>query len=139
MTYLETLYGGQYHEINQRGGDTSKARMNGNVFLAALFILLVMDVILLSVAFEASWPNKLSSMLSGLGGKAVGKLLAFVLMIVFYFLITLTIGNEKNYNRLVEKFNQYPEAEKNKAKWKALIPFGVLLVVLIIGLIAINR
>lgn len=143
MTFLETLYGGQYYEIYQRGGDTSKGRINGNIFLAVLVMLLFMDIILISIAFNASFPDMLGSVLKNwfgeMSGRSIGKLLAVVFIGACYFVLTKTIGTEKKYSRLVEKFMQYPEAEKNKAKWKALIPFGLLLVVLIAGIIMINR
>lgn len=138
MTYLEALYGGQYYEIHQRGGDASKGRINGNVFLAALFVLLVIDIIIAGVALKAAFPSQLGSFaanwFNGMSGRTIGKLLAFVLMGSFYFIMMKTIGSEKNYNRLAEKFMHYPDEEKKKAKWKALIPFGILLVILIIGI-----
>lgn len=39
MTFLEALYGSQYQEIHQRGGDGSKARFNGNLLLAVMVLL----------------------------------------------------------------------------------------------------
>ena len=39
MTFLQALYGSQYQEIAGRGGDTNKARINGNYFLTAFAIL----------------------------------------------------------------------------------------------------
>lgn len=137
MTYFEALYGGQHYEISQRGGDTKAGRMNGNIFLAALIILLLIDIILIGLALDNVFRNELTANIhrwfGEMSGRSIGKLLAIVLFAVLYFVIIKTIGSESNYNRLVNNFMQYPEEVKEKAKWKALIPFGILIVVLMIS------
>ena len=45
MTLLEAIYGSQYQEISQRGGDGSKGRFNGNLLISVIFLLLLLTVI----------------------------------------------------------------------------------------------
>ena len=44
MTLLEAIYGSQYQEISQRGGDGSKGRFNGNLLISVIFLLLLLRI-----------------------------------------------------------------------------------------------
>ena len=139
MTFLQALYGSQYQEITQRGGDGSKGRINGNMFLSAIIVLLIIvltaSFAVISSAASVSFLNNLLNDYSIVSGKLAGKLLAVPLYIVVYFIVSKTIGTKENYNRILEKFSQLPEDTKKKANVKILIPFFILLALLIVLII----
>ena len=139
MTYLQALYGSQYQEITQRGGDGSKGRINGNMFLSAFIVLLIIAltafIAVISSAASISFLNNLLNDYSIVSGKLAGKLLAVPLYIAVYFIVSKTIGTKENYNRILEKFSQLPEDTKKKANVKILIPFFILLALLIVLII----
>lgn len=51
MTFLQALYGSQYQEIKQRGGDGNKGRINGNVFLSAFIVLIIIVILQLFLKY----------------------------------------------------------------------------------------
>lgn len=132
MTFLEALYGSQYYEISQRGKDGAKGRFNGNIFLAVFVMLIILTIIALATTFSQEVDDKLTGKLTDMfgygNGKAVGRLLAIPVIAILYFIISKTVGSERNYNRLIDNFNQLPEEEKKKANKKVLIPFFVVLI-----------
>jgi len=139
MTFLQALYGSQYQEITQRGGDGSKGRINGNMFLSAFIVLLIIvltaSFAVISSAASVSFLNNLLNDYSIVSGKLTGKLLAIPLYIAVYFIVSKTIGTKENYNRIIEKFSQLPEDIRKKANAKILIPFFILLALLIVLII----
>jgi len=139
MTYLQALYGSQYQEIIQKGGDGSKGRINGNMFLSAFIVLLVIVLSAsfaeFSSAYSVSFFNNLLNDYRIVSGKLIGKLLAVPLFFAVYFIVSKTIGTKENYDRIIEKFSQLPEDIKKKANVKILIPFFILLALLIVLII----
>jgi len=136
MTFLEALYGSQYYELQQNGKDAAKGRMNGNVFLTAFVILIILviaiSIITFSDNYNTKWNNELDEHLGFMSGKDAGKILAIPLFAIIYFVILKTIGTESNYQRVVNNFMQYPDEIKKKANKKILVPFFVLLAVLLV-------
>lgn len=133
MTFLQALYGSQYAEITQRGKDGAKGRFNGNIFLAAFVILLLITIIALAVTISPSLSRSFTSAAERIAGynsgKTTGKLLAIPVMALCYFIISRTIGSETNYNRIIAEFNQLPAEQRSKANKKVLIPFFIVLAV----------
>lgn len=132
MTFLEALYGSQYDEISKRGKDGAAGRLNGNLFLSAFVIICLFLLIAIPAVFSADFTegmNRLFHKLFGYSsGKTIGKLLAIPLMGLIYFVISKTVGSIANYERLTKIFDELPEAEKQKANKKVLIPFFVVLI-----------
>ena len=130
MTFLEALYGSQYYEIHQKGRDGKKGRLNGNLFLTALIVLLIIAVLMISVTFVPGFEEKLNnsvrSAFGSLTGRSIGKLLAIPVFGLIYLVIIKTVGNETNFSRKVDAFMQYPDEIKKKANAKMLIPFFIL-------------
>ena len=130
MTFLEALYGSQYYEIHQKGRDGKKGRLNGNLFLSAMIVLLIIAVLMISVSFLPGFEEKINknvrSAFGDLTGKSIGKLLAIPVFGIIYLVIVKTIGTESNFHRKVDAFMQYPEEVKKKANAKLLIPFFIL-------------
>ncbi len=133
MTFLEALYGSQYYEIQQKGGDGNKGRLGGNVFLTALIILLLFGVVMVCVyfvpGFEETITKKIRSVFGYSRGSWIGKILAIPLFAVIYFIILKTVGSAENFQRHVQNFLQQPDEIKKKANLKVLIPFFILLVI----------
>jgi hypothetical protein len=130
MTFLETLYGSQYYEIHQKGRDGNKGRLNGNLFLSALIILFLFAVLMIAISFVPGFEESLTRFIRNIfgysTGKSIGKLLAIPLMITIYFILSKTIGREKNFKKYVEAFMQYSYEDKKKANKILLIPFFIL-------------
>lgn len=124
MTFLQALYGSQYHEINNRGGDASKGRINANLLLSALIILGILFVVTLAVTmFDLSLaPNS-----SSISGKALGRLLAIPLLGVCYVVSSNTVGTIEKYEQYAQEFTEFSEQEQNKANARILLPIVVLM------------
>jgi len=136
MTFLEALYGSQYYEIHQKGKDGNKGRMNGNLFLSALIILLLFALILFAINFVPGYNESITKIIESIfgnaSGKTIGKILGIASLGIIYLVINNTIGNKQNFNKRVEKFMQYPDEVKKKANAKLLVPFFVLLAIVVI-------
>lgn len=132
MTFLQALFGSQYQEIKQRGGDGNKGRINGNIFLTAFIMLFI--YVLLAVIFKAvpAFSENLINVNYIVSGKLAGKILAIPLFIIIYLIVSKTTGTQKNFEQIIEKFNRLPEDVKKKANVKILVPFLSLLFILII-------
>ena len=137
MTFIEALYGSQYHELTQNGKDGDKGRFNGNIFLSAFVVLIILAAVGFSIyastAIDESITKTLANFFGYDAGKTAGKLLAVPLMVVCYFIISKTVGSERNYNNITERFNALPEEEKKKANKKVLVPFFIVLILLTIA------
>ena len=130
MTFLESLYGTQYYEIHQKGRDGNKGRLNGNVFLAALIVLFILAVFMISISFVPGFNESLTKSIRGvfgsISGRSIGKLLAIPVFGIIYLVIIKTVGSETNFKNKVDAFMQYPDEVKKKANAKILIPFFIL-------------
>jgi hypothetical protein len=132
MTFLEALYGGQYYELRLKGRDGNKGRLNANLFLSALVILLFFVVIMIAIRLSPAFNESLSKMIKkatgGISGRSAGKILAVPLFALTFFTIQFTVGSKENFNRKVEAFLQYPDELKKKANGKMLTPFFIILI-----------
>jgi len=130
MTFLEALYGSQYYEIHQKGRDGNKGRLNGNVFLAALIVLFILAVFMVSISFVPGFNESLTktirNVFGSISGRSIGKLLAIPVFGIIYLVIIKTVGSEPNFKNKVDSFMQYPDEVKKKANAKILIPFFIL-------------
>jgi hypothetical protein len=130
MTFLEALYGSQYYEIHQKGRDGDKGRLNGNLFLSALIVLLIIAVLMVSINFIPGFEEKMTKSIRSVfgysSGRSIGKLLAIPVFGIIYLAIKKTVGSESNFKNKVNAFMQYPDEVKKKANAKLLIPFFIL-------------
>lgn len=133
MTFLEALYGSQYYEIHKQGKDGNKGRLNGNLFLSAFIILLIIAIVMVCINFVPGFnemiSEKMRNMAGSISGRSFGKLLAIPVLAIIYFIITRTVGSQENFLRKVETFMQYDDETKKKANTKLLIPFFILLAI----------
>lgn len=131
MTFLQALYGSQYHELTKKGKDGAKGRLGGNLFLSAFLIILLFLVIVLAGTISPEFTDEMNSIFHHLfgyaSGKAIGRLLAIPLLFLIYLLVSSTVGSKKNYQKIAEFFSQLPESEKKKANVKVLLPFMIAL------------
>ncbi|HMT73919.1 MAG TPA: hypothetical protein PKA77_07620 [Chitinophagaceae bacterium] len=137
MTFLEAVYGSQYYELQQKGKDGNKARLNGNLVLAAFIILFLFTLLLLLVNFvpgfeKNSWKAIRNIFGSGFSGRTIGRLVALPLMVVIYLICAFTVGSKKNFDAYAQKFVQYPDEVKKKAPIKMLLPFLLVLLVFLV-------
>ena len=136
MTFLEALYGSQYEEIHQRGGDGSKARFNGNLLLAVMLLLGILILFLAAIRFVPGFNDLITRQVRGLfgysSGKSIGRLLALPFFFLLFWLVQQTTGNAVNFNKNVERFMTYPEEIRKQGNKKILVPFFILLVIVIV-------
>jgi hypothetical protein len=141
MTFLEALYGSQYYEIQQREKDGNKGRLNGNLFLAALIMLLLFAVVMVLISLMPGFEKSLTKSIrhtfgNNISGASIGRLIAIPLLAFIYFAIIYTVGSKKQFAEKVAAFMQYPDEVKKKANAKLLIPFFLLLIVAVVLAIA---
>lgn len=101
MTFLEAIYGSQYEEIQQRGGDGSKARFNGNLLLSVMAMLCMIILFLVAIRFIPGFNGAITRQANSLfgynSGKTIGRLLALPLLFLLYLLVQKTTGPEQNF------------------------------------------
>ncbi|HOZ70596.1 MAG TPA: hypothetical protein PLU11_12495 [Chitinophagaceae bacterium] len=140
MTFLEALYGSQYHEIQQRGGDGSKARFNGNLLLAVMVLLGIMIFFLAAIKFVPGFNESITRQVRGLfgysSGKTIGRLLALPFFFLLFWILQQTTGKAANFKKYVDGFLAYPEEIKKQGNKKILFPFFILLGIVILLVLA---
>jgi hypothetical protein len=142
MRFLEIIYFSQYYELKKSGKDPMKGRLNGTLLSATIIILNLISLILLTLkaAPHSAVAMYISNFFSGYSGsgKALGKLLALVLLAVIGGLLWATTGSEASYKRIAEKYQAFTEEEqKSTVKQSLLIfffSFAVFLVLIIMTL-----
>jgi len=131
MTFIQALYGSQYYEITQKGRDGNMGRFNGNIFLSAFVVLIIITITGLTISFSERAAESFERMVSHIIGydsaKTTGKLLAIPVMACCYFIIANTTGSKKNFKKIIDAFNLLPVEEKKKANKKVLLPFFIVL------------
>src|SRR6185436_4364496 len=140
MSYWEALYGSQYYEIQQKGKDGNKGRLNANLFFSAMIVLMIVAMMLICIhfipGFNEQLANSIRKIFSVSSGKNIGRLLAIPLLGIIYLVVNTTVGNKNNFQRKVDTFMQYPDEIKKKANAIVLVPFFILLgVVLVLSFI----
>ena len=131
MTFLEALYGSQYEEIHQRGGDGSKARFNGNLLLSVMVLLWLIAVLLAAMksvpGFDEILTRFIRSIFGYSSGKTIGRLLALPALFLIYWVVQRTTGSEQQFKIKVDAFMGYPEDIRKQGNRRILIPFFMLL------------
>jgi hypothetical protein len=131
MNFLEALYGSQYYEIQQKGRDGNKGRLNANLFLSAMILLFILAILMIGISFVPGFNESLARSMKKIfsisSGRTIGKLLALPVFAIIYFIVSVTVGNRNNFQQKAETFMQYPNEIKKKANVKLLVPFFVLL------------
>lgn len=139
MTFLEALYGSQYEEIHQRGGDGSKARFNGNLLLSVMVLLWLIAVLLAAMksvpGFDEILTRFIRSIFGYSSGKTIGRLLALPALFLIYWVIQRSTGSEQQFKIKVDSFMAYPENIRKQGNRKILIPFFALLGIVILLLL----
>jgi hypothetical protein len=136
MTFLEALFGSQYEEIHKQGKDGNKGRLNANLFLSALIVLVIIAVLMIGISFVPGFDDSLTrsarNVFGNSNGKSIGKLLPLPAFIIIYFLIKSTVGSQHIFQAKVDTFMRYPDEVKKKANAKLLVPFFTLLAIVIV-------
>lgn len=131
MTFLEALYGSQYEEIHQRGGDGSKARFNGNLLLSVMVLIWLIAVLLAAMksvpGFDEILTRFIRSIFGYSSGKTIGRLLALPALFLIYWVVQRTTGSEQQFKIKVDAFMGYPENIRKQGNRRILIPFFMLL------------
>lgn len=136
LTFLQALYGSQYYEIQQKGKDGNKGRMNGNIFLSVFVFLILLIILLLCIKFIPEFNNNLSHQIKKTfgysSGKTIGKLIAVAIVALAYLVLSVTVGSKTAFKKHTDAFMAYPDAIKKKATYKLLVPFFILLGIVVL-------
>lgn len=138
MKFLEIIFFSQYYELKKSGKDPQKGRLNGMLLSAVVIMLNLGSIIILLFKYapQSSVIRSLKNIFSGYdgSGKAMGKLIGAILLAIIGGILWLTIGSEKSYNIIAEKYLQYPEVVQAKTVKRSLymflISFALFLILL---------
>lgn len=127
MRFLEIIYYSQYYELKKAGKDPLKGRVNGTLLSATIIMLNLGSALLLLFKLAphsgiARWLKHLFSGYDG-SGKALGKIIAALLLVVVGGLLWFTISSVSSYNRIAEKYMQLPEETQQKTIKQSLFLF----------------
>jgi len=136
MPFLEILYGSQFEEIKKMGKDGNKGRLNANIFLSVM-LMMVLGIIflglkILSGQFSQELSGFYDSYLDGFSGRSLGKIIAIPFMAISYLIVSKTVGTEAKFKIYTENYMQYPEDVKKQSNKKLLVPFFVLFACIIL-------
>lgn len=131
MNFLEALYGSQYSEISKNGKDGNKGRLNGNVILSIIILMVfIASFLLICYLFKIHWYSK--SWINGLSVKTLGRILGLVMFFMIYNVVNKSVGNEARFKEHVKRYLAYPEAIQQTANKMILMRFMVSLAFFII-------
>jgi hypothetical protein len=135
MNAIETIYCSQYYELKKSGRDPQKGRLNGTLLSAVIIILAMVGIGLAANKFIGGHLlGGLSN--SGFSGKFIGRIVGLVLLLVVGGTLSFTYGNQQNYNKMIQRWEQLPADVLEQTVKTALkifgITFGLFLVVIVI-------
>ena len=132
---IESIYGMQYEELIHNGGDGNKARFNGNLFLAA-YVIVILFLVIVACTHISDYNETMNRFVSRTFGvfnsTFMGKVLSIPLFGGIYFIISRTTGSEKSFQKHVEAYVAYSDAEKRKSFKRVLLPFIIMLVLMLL-------
>jgi hypothetical protein len=129
---IESLYGMQYEELIQNGKDGNKARVNGNLFLAAYAIVILFLITLVGshISHHHEATNRIVNHASGIFSSVteieIGELLLLPLLVGVYLIISVTIGSERSFQRHIDAYTHYSDRDQRNAFQRVLLPFMVI-------------
>lgn len=104
MTYPETIFAFLHHGRQKENKPLAKIPRTANVVLTVCFVMLIMSVFFTLILISPSLGNGIEDFLEDVfgrtSGRAIGKILAILIMALVYPVIKYTIGTQENFNRL---------------------------------------
>ena len=132
---IESIYGMQYEELIQNGRDGNKARLNGNLFLAAYVIVLLFLLFIICThisVYNETLDHHLGRVFGVFNVRMLEKILIIPLFGGIYFLIAFTIGSQSSFQKHVDAYKQYSDMEQRKSFLRVLVPFIIILVLILV-------
>ncbi len=134
---IESLYGMQYEELIQNGKDGNKARVNGNLFLAAyaIVILFLIAVVCTHISHHHEATKRVVNNVFGIVSTTeieIGEILLLPLLLAVYFIISLTIGSQRSFQRHIDAYTHYSDRDQRSAFQRVLLPFMAILGLLLL-------
>jgi hypothetical protein len=124
MHFLEIIYFSQYYELKKSDRDPMKGRLNGTLLSATIIILNLVSLwlMLLRLAPHSAPVHFVQHLFSGYegSGRFLGKLIGAALLAVLGGALWNTVGSEKSYLKIAEKFKQLPDEAQQKTVKQAL-------------------
>ncbi len=137
MNLIETVYASQYYELKKTRKDPLAGRTNGTVLSAAMILLILIALGSTIDHFNSHHPIShffRHGFMSGFSGKFVGKMIALLGMVGIGLFLNVTYGSKDRYTQMIAKWEQLPEEELKGCNKKAMITFGVVFLIFLLGI-----
>ncbi len=139
MNLLQSLYCNQYLDLKKQGKEYA-ANKNGNIIVTVALLCNVLTMFFLlaflSNVFADVMGDTVRNFFGGSSGKTIGRLIAIILMLIIYPVVTNTVGKKENYDSTIAEFEVLPaEEQKAVAKRGLIYFFGSIGAAIVIGLL----
>ena len=126
MGPFEIIYCSQYYELKKNGRDPMKGRLNGTILSAVMLMLVVAALVIVFTYFVPHNPISefFRSTINRRGsGRSTGKFVGLLCTAALGFIVWLTIGSKKNYEQMIEGWQQLPDEVLKKTIKQSLFLF----------------
>lgn len=139
MNIFQCVYCNQYEELVRTGRDGGKAHKNGIIIITVaivvnIFALAVLLILMGKGGFLTGPAHRIADMAGS--GKAAGKLIAAVLIVIIGAIVWFTLGRDSYFEKTIYDFNGLPEdLQKRATRTGTIYLFGsVGLFLLLMGI-----
>lgn len=116
MNLFESIYCLMYHDRLKEGYKPSGSPLTSNIVLSLCFVMIIVTLLLLMAFFV---PDALEDLFGGgRSGRTIGRLMAIGLLIVIFPIIYYTIGTDKNYDSIINRFTNLSQVEQQEVVTK---------------------
>jgi hypothetical protein len=142
MNLFQSIYCNQYEELVRTGRDGDKAHKNGIIIITVAIVVNLFSLffILMLLGRAGALPGYIERMAGPTSGKAIGRLIAAVMVIVVGAIVWVTFGREAYYRQTIRSFTTLPAEEQKRVARQGAVYFlgsiGVFL--LLIGIAVIK-
>ena len=138
MNIFDGIYCNQYYELKKKGRE-AEARKYGNAILTIALVLNLLTIFLLLVGifpdFADSAEDLAKDVFGRSNGRSIGKVIGLIPFVVIYPIVRFIVGSEKRYDKIIERFKKYPDAEQEQISKKALRYFIISCTIIFIPII----
>lgn len=136
MNILSTLYANLYHDRIKEGLSVSGSPVTGNMVLTCCLTMALLSsffvIYLLFPSIADTTEGFLKSIFGRGLGRTIGRIMAILLVLIIYPIVSYTIGSQANYDKTISTYESFSVARKNQiAKRGGLFMYCTLGVIVI--------